>query len=101
MQDLGTAFVLWLMSGRDDHEIPTLESFLRRPAWHGDAACKGEPATFFPEPPRGNYDRARQLCARCPVQPECLATALADPETAGWWGGMSEKDRLRVRREVA
>ncbi len=47
------ALVMWLMSGRDDHDSPGIESFLRRPAWMAKAACKGEPVGYFFFPERG------------------------------------------------
>jgi WhiB family redox-sensing transcriptional regulator len=53
---------------------------------------------FFPVPGQ-NVDRARRLCASCPVLDECLAYALPDPDIVGWFGGTSTQDRRRLRRE--
>ncbi|RBY94945.1 WhiB family transcriptional regulator [Blastococcus sp. TBT05-19] len=41
---------------------------------------------------------AKGGCARCPVRPECLAYAEAAGERWGCWGGLSERERARVRR---
>lgn len=41
---------------------------------------------------------ARRLCAVCPVREACLEHALVW-EDAGVWGGTSEKERNRIRRE--
>jgi WhiB family redox-sensing transcriptional regulator len=61
------------------------------------AACRGEdPAVFFPSV-GGNAAKARAICSVCPVRPECLAYALADPESAGVWGGITERERRKLR----
>lgn len=74
-----------------------------REHWHQDALCaQTDPEAFFPE--KGGTTRdAKQICRRCPVQQECLATALAHREHHGVWGGLSERERrplLRQRTEV-
>ncbi len=95
------ALVMWLMAGRDDHDPPGIESFLRRPAWMAKAAYKGEPVgTFFPER-GGSLERARELRAACPVRPECLSYALEEPDLQGVWGGTSQRGRRGMRRSVA
>jgi Transcription factor WhiB len=67
--------------------VRVLADLLSRPAWHRQAACAGQGTTEF-IPVRGaNYDRARALCAGCPVRQECLETALADSELLGLWAG--------------
>lgn len=71
-------------------------------AWFKRAACKGmDPDLFFPE--RGDLDAvraAKQVCAGCPVTDECLTYALVTVQRWGIWGGMSEKQRRRVRTRV-
>jgi WhiB family redox-sensing transcriptional regulator len=37
------------------------------------------------------------VCARCLVRAECLDYALADRELVGVWGGLSVRERARVR----
>ena len=70
-----------------------------RPEWHELAACRGaDPEIFF----RGQgqeVDTAKRICAGCPVQLPCLQAALERGEKFGVWGGMSEKQRRRIRRE--
>lgn len=85
----------WLMTpGVPDG--PALAALLRRPAWMTRAACRGEPLeTFFPER-GGSHRRAREMCAGCPVQPDCLSFALEDTDTAGWWGGTAEQARRNM-----
>ncbi len=41
------------------------------------------------------------MCRGCVVREECLEFALANGEKFGIWGGMSERERRRVRRQRA
>jgi WhiB family redox-sensing transcriptional regulator len=69
-----------------------------RPAWMTRGVCRGEPIeTFFAERGGDAYKRAQRLCDRCPVRRECADYAIADPLIFGWWGGMSERERRKVR----
>lgn len=50
-------------------------------------------------PLKGEYPRvAKALCARCPVQRECLDGALERDEPYGVWGGLTRQERLKLRR---
>lgn len=68
-------------------------------AWQDYANCRGADADlFFPE--RGASTRkAKAICAECEVRQECLDYAIEIGEKFGIWGGMSERERRRVRRE--
>jgi WhiB family redox-sensing transcriptional regulator len=56
-----------------------------------------DPELFFPE--RGSSTReAKEVCRGCVVRVECLEFAIANSEKFGIWGGMSERERRRVRR---
>jgi Transcription factor WhiB len=58
-----------------------------------DAACHGaDPELFFPEPGKPDH-QAKAICAVCPVRAECLATALANGERYGVWGGVNLETR--------
>ena len=65
------------------------------------ANCLGvDPDLFFPE--RGASTReAKEVCRGCVVRPDCLEFALANGEKFGIWGGMSERERRRIRRQRA
>ena len=67
-------------------------------AWQTRANCMGvDPELFFPE--RGSSTReAKEVCRGCVVRIECLEFAIANSEKFGIWGGMSERERRRVRR---
>lgn len=69
--------------------------------WHADATCAGtDPDLWFPT--RGEETaEAKQICAGCPVREPCLEYALRKNEQWGIWGGMSRRERDRVRRDRA
>lgn len=70
-------------------------------SWRDDAVCAGlDPDLFFPE--RGaSSGEAKAVCRGCPVRSECLEHAMSVPEKFGIWGGLSEKERRRLRRSKA
>lgn len=71
------------------------------PTWQDQANCLGvEPDLFFPE--RGEPTKhAKAVCEGCVVKAECLEFALVNGEKHGIWGGKSERERRRLRRERA
>jgi WhiB family transcriptional regulator, redox-sensing transcriptional regulator len=68
-------------------------------SWQDYANCRGADADlFFPE--RGASTRkAKSICGECQVRAECLDFAIEIGEKFGIWGGMSERERRKVRRE--
>ena len=70
-------------------------------SWQDYANCLGvDPDLFFPE--RGASTReAKEVCRGCVVREDCLEYALANGEKFGIWGGMSERERRRIRRQRA
>ena len=69
--------------------------------WQDDAKCWGvDPDLFFPD--RGASTReAKEVCRGCVVREDCLEYALSNSEKFGIWGGMSERERRRIRRARA
>jgi WhiB family redox-sensing transcriptional regulator len=69
-----------------------------QPGWQARANCLGvDPDLFFPE--RGSSTReAKEVCRGCVVREDCLDYAIANGEKFGIWGGMSERERRKVRR---
>jgi WhiB family redox-sensing transcriptional regulator len=66
--------------------------------WRSAALCaQTDPELFFPEK-GGSPAPALRVCRVCPVRLPCLAFALAGDERHGVWGGLSERERRRVRR---
>lgn len=68
------------------------------PDWQERALCaQTDPEAFFPEK-GGSTREAKRICAGCEVRAECLEYALAQDERFGIWGGLSERERRRIRR---
>ena len=82
-----------------DIDVATLPSEVSPPDhWQERAACYGlDPEVFFPEK-GGSSREAKRICAECPVRIECLNYALRRDERYGVWGGMSERERRRLKR---
>ncbi|WP_026460050.1 WhiB family transcriptional regulator [Schaalia suimastitidis] len=69
-------------------------------AWQQDALCaQTDPEAFFPEK-GGSTREAKAVCKACSVRAECLEYALANDERFGIWGGLSERERRKMRRTV-
>ena len=69
--------------------------------WHERALCaETDPEAFFPEK-GGSTREAKKICTGCEVRAECLGYALANDERFGIWGGLSERERRRLRRQAS
>ena len=69
-------------------------------SWMEQALCaQTDPEAFFPEK-GGSTREAKKICAQCPVRAQCLEYALANDERFGIWGGLSERERRRLRRRA-
>jgi WhiB family redox-sensing transcriptional regulator len=65
--------------------------------WEARSACLGtDPDLFFAAKGR-TYAEARDICAQCPVLPDCLNAAVERREQDGMWGGASERERRLLR----
>lgn len=68
--------------------------------WQERALCaQTDPEAFFPEK-GGSTREAKKICTGCEVKAECLEYALANDERFGIWGGLSERERRRIKREA-
>lgn len=67
------------------------------PPWMAAAVCaQTDPEAFYPE--KGSSTReAKSVCARCTVAAECLDWAVANEERFGVWGGLSERERRKIK----
>ena len=80
-------------------QASTLPSLIQETRWQDYANCFGvDPAVFFPES-GGSTREAKEVCRGCVVREDCLEFALAHAEKFGVWGGMSERQRRRLRRQ--
>ncbi|RAN76474.1 transcription factor WhiB [Bacillus sp. SRB_336] len=68
--------------------------------WQTDALCaQTDPEAFFPEKGGSTRD-AKKVCGACNVKAQCLEYALANDERFGIWGGLSERERRRLRKRA-
>jgi WhiB family redox-sensing transcriptional regulator len=68
--------------------------------WQERALCaQTDPEAFFPEK-GGSTREAKKICGGCEVRAECLEYALAHDERFGIWGGLSERERRRLRKQA-
>jgi len=75
----------------DDAEVLT---------WQSDALCaQTDPEAFFPEKGGSTRD-AKKICSSCEVRAQCLEYALQNDERFGIWGGLSERERRKLRRRA-
>lgn len=84
----------------------------RPPDWHKDALCAIADPTqidpwFFgvddedrPALPPAMLRKAREVCAVCPANAQCLLTALTDDERFGVWGGTTGRQRTLMRKAL-
>lgn len=68
--------------------------------WQTDALCaQTDPEAFFPEKGGSTRD-AKKVCGACNVRAQCLEYALSNDERFGIWGGLSERERRRLRKRA-
>lgn len=78
-----------------DDELATDED-----QWQERALCaQTDPEAFFPEK-GGSTREAKRICQGCEVKDACLEYALAHDERFGIWGGLSERERRRIKRGI-
>lgn len=68
--------------------------------WQERALCaQTDPEAFFPEK-GGSTREAKRICQGCEVRSECLEYALQHDERFGIWGGLSERERRKLKRRA-
>lgn len=72
--------------------------------WRDQSACRDtDPDLFFPVGTTGpaieQIDNAKAVCDRCEVRQPCLDFALTSNQDSGIWGGTSEEERRKLRRQ--
>lgn len=86
---------LSLVGGYDGMDIGHPEE-----EWQDRALCaQTDPEAFFPEK-GGSTREAKKICLSCEVRVECLEYALENDERFGIWGGLSERERRRLKKGV-
>ena len=68
--------------------------------WQERALCaQTDPEAFFPEK-GGSTREAKRVCLTCEVRSECLEYALENDERFGIWGGLSERERRKLKKRA-
>jgi WhiB family redox-sensing transcriptional regulator len=71
-----------------------------RRTWAARALCiDADPDVFFPAAD-GAADPAQRICEPCPVRGQCLAYAIVADEPFGIWGGLGQRERQTLRRQL-
>ena len=69
-------------------------------AWQADAVCaQTDPEAFFPEK-GGSTREAKKICGGCDVRAQCLEFALNNDARFGIWGGLSERERRKLKKRA-
>ena len=80
--------------------LPLAEEQDEDGGWQERALCaQTDPEAFFPEK-GGSTREAKKVCLGCDVRGECLEYALAHDERFGIWGGLSERERRRLKKSA-
>jgi WhiB family redox-sensing transcriptional regulator len=67
--------------------------------WMDQGNCRNKPPEmFFPSDGLGVVI-AKEICGTCKVKEQCLNHALQNHISHGVWGGTSERQRRRIRKE--
>jgi len=68
--------------------------------WRDQARCRGiDPQVFHPaDEDELGAERAKAICATCPVLEPCLELAITSKEQDGIWGGRTALERRRLVR---
>lgn len=88
---------------RPEQELGVLTDLFDAPEeqeWQDRALCaQTDPEAFFPEK-GGSTREAKRICQGCEVKDDCLEYALAHDERFGIWGGLSERERRKLKKRA-
>ena len=69
--------------------------------WLDQALCAETSGDFFFPGWSESPMPAKRVCAECPVAAQCLAYALANEPDFGIFGGLTAKERQRIKQVAA
>jgi WhiB family transcriptional regulator, redox-sensing transcriptional regulator len=73
--------------------------------WFEEAACtSADPDAWWPTKggaASGTVANAKRICRGCPVRTPCLKYALDTGQKDGIWGGLTVRERRKLKREAA
>jgi WhiB family redox-sensing transcriptional regulator len=85
------------------HDLILIDAFVEEEgglSWQERSLCaQTDPEAFFPEK-GGSTREAKKVCVGCDVRSECLEYALANDERFGIWGGLSERERRKLKKRA-
>jgi WhiB family transcriptional regulator, redox-sensing transcriptional regulator len=85
---------------RGVQELAVLDGDAEELMWQERALCaQTDPEAFFPEK-GGSTREAKRVCLSCEVRSECLEYALLNDERFGIWGGLSERERRKLKKRA-
>jgi WhiB family redox-sensing transcriptional regulator len=91
---------LWVEEARQVRDLDVLDTAAEL-LWQERALCaQTDPEAFFPEK-GGSTREAKRVCLSCDVRGECLEYALHNDERFGIWGGLSERERRKLKKRVS
>lgn len=69
------------------------------PAWKADGVCREiDPYLWFADDgDTASTAVAKQVCRTCPVMQQCAEYAIPRADEWGVWGGLTAKERRRIR----
>lgn len=83
-----------------DDYLVNKDEFENPDEWQALGLCKQtDPEIFFPEK-GGSTREAKQVCQNCEVRDKCLQYALNNDERFGIWGGLSERERRKLKKAM-
>lgn len=65
--------------------------------WRTGTPCKADPDVMYGTSD-ASVERAKSICRGCPVMEQCAQWALENRELYGTWGGLSERERIKILR---
>jgi WhiB family transcriptional regulator, redox-sensing transcriptional regulator len=68
--------------------------------WRAFAACAETDPDLWFAAGAIEHKIAKRICRVCPVREQCLAYAMEEPVDHGLWGGLTERERRRYRRQA-
>jgi WhiB family redox-sensing transcriptional regulator len=81
-------------------ELFLLDGDAEEMGWQERALCaQTDPEAFFPEK-GGSTREAKKVCLTCDVRDDCLEYALMNDERFGIWGGLSERERRKLKKRA-
>ena len=67
--------------------------------WRGRAACLGKPSELWFVDVGGSTAEGKAICFTCEVRQECLDYALDTNQQYGIFGGLTIKERRKIKKE--